>query len=169
MLTRATTWKYTNLSQLGKTLYHQGDLSYFEAVNKETLKNSYQRFQEDQIVHVVKSKDPKIPPRLQLDPEWRSSRDPQTGTLLAEGKLWDFTEKIASSRREGKNRRDGATVSVRVLRLADELGAKLFADAVEGEKSGKNKVPSRLSHEDQEAHRKDVRRKKKKRNQRSRL
>ena len=34
-------------SQLGKTLYHQGDLSYFEAVNKETLKNAYQRFEEE--------------------------------------------------------------------------------------------------------------------------
>lgn len=150
-------------------MYHQGDLSYFEAVNKETLKNSYTRFEDDHIVHVVKSKDPKIPPRLQLDPEWRPSRDPETGALLAEGKLWDFTEKIASSRREGKNRRDGATVSVRVLMLTDELGAKLYTEAVEGEKSGKNKVPSRLSLEDQETYKKDLRRKKKKRNQRAHL
>jgi hypothetical protein len=35
---------------------------------------------------------------------------------------------IAQSRREGKNRRDGATVSTRVLRLADTIGQKLFAD-----------------------------------------
>ncbi|KAG6106768.1 hypothetical protein E4U31_000598 [Claviceps sp. LM219 group G6] len=149
---------------LGKTLYHQGDLSYFEAVNKETLKNSFTRFQQDQIVHVVKSKDSKIPPRLQLDPAWRPSRDPETGALLAEGPLWDFTEKIASSRREGKNRRDGATVSVRVLRLTDQLGGKLYEEAVEGDKTGKNKnrVPSRLSLEDQEAHRKEVRRKQRK-------
>ncbi|KAK2594591.1 hypothetical protein QQS21_007676 [Conoideocrella luteorostrata] len=162
--------KAQNSAQLlGKTLYHQGDLSYFEAVNKETLKNSYTRFEEDQIVHVVKSKDPKIPPRLQLDSEWRPSRDPETGALLAEGKLWDFTEKIARSRREGKNRRDGATVSVRVLRLTDELGAKLYAEAMESEKSSKNKVPSRLSLEDQEAHKREVRRKKKKRSQRAHL
>ncbi|GAO17356.1 uncharacterized protein UV8b_00214 [Ustilaginoidea virens] len=146
---------------LGKTLYHQGDLSYFEAVNKETLKNSYARFQQEHIVHVVKSKDLKIPPRLQLDPEWRPLRDATTGALLAEGKLWDFTEKIASSRREGKNRRDGATVSVRVLRLTDQLGASLYAQATEADKSGKNKVPSRLSQEDQEAHRSELRRKKK--------
>ncbi|KAG6123274.1 hypothetical protein E4U35_001883, partial [Claviceps purpurea] len=158
---------------LGKTLYHQGDLSYFEAVNKETLKNSFTRFQQDQIVHVVKSKDSKIPPRLQLDPAWRPSRDPETGALLAEGPLWDFTEKIASSRREGKNRRDGATVSVRVLRLTDQLGGKLYEEAVEGDKTGKskNRVPSRLSLEDQEAHRKEVRRKqrKKTRDQRAHL
>jgi hypothetical protein len=38
---------------------------------------------------------------------------------------------IAQSRREGKNRRDGATVSTRVLRLADTIGQKLFADAAD--------------------------------------
>ncbi|KAL6891633.1 acyltransferase domain-containing protein [Trichoderma longibrachiatum] len=145
--------KAQNSAQLlGKTLYHQGDLSYFEAVNKETLKNSYTRFEQEQIINVVKSKDTKIPRRLRLDPSWRPSRDPQTGALLAEGKLWDFTEKIASSRREGKNRRDGATVSSRVLRLTDDLGRKLFEEAEEAErKGGKGKVPSRLSKEEQEA------------------
>lgn len=140
-----------NAQLLGKTLYHQGDLSYFEAVNKETLKNSYTRFQQEQIINVVKSKDAKIPPRLQLDPSWRPSRDPETGVLLAEGKLWDFTEKIASSRREGKNRRDGATVSSRVLRLTDELGRRLFAEAEEADKKGGKGVPSRLSKEEQAA------------------
>ncbi|KAI9665512.1 MAG: hypothetical protein M1831_001654 [Alyxoria varia] len=35
---------------LGKTLFAQGDLSYFEAVNKETLKNAYQRFEEEGII-----------------------------------------------------------------------------------------------------------------------
>ncbi|KAL7821335.1 acyltransferase domain-containing protein [Trichoderma aethiopicum] len=145
--------KAQNSAQLlGKTLYHQGDLSYFEAVNKETLKNSYTRFEQEQIINVVKSKDTKIPRRLRLDPSWRPSRDPQTGALLAEGKLWDFTEKIASSRREGKNRRDGATVSSRVLRLTDDLGRKLFEEAEEAERKGwKGKVPSRLSKEEQEA------------------
>ncbi|KAK3175765.1 hypothetical protein K4F52_010005 [Lecanicillium sp. MT-2017a] len=145
-----------NAQLLGKTLYHQGDLSYFEAVNKETLKNSYTRFEEDQMVHVVKSKDPKIPPRIQLDPTWRPPRDPETGALLAEGKLWDFTEKIASCRREGKNRRDGATVSDRVLRLTDELGRKLFEEAEEGAKAGKQKIPNKLNREEQENLRRSV-------------
>jgi hypothetical protein len=87
------------------------------------------RFEQDEIIHVLKSKDPKIPPRIQLDPSWRPERDPATGALRPEGKLWDFIEKIASSRREGKNRRDGATVSSRVIRLTDMLGQKLFDDA----------------------------------------
>ncbi|KAF5989315.1 hypothetical protein FBULB1_1058 [Fusarium bulbicola] len=153
---------------LGKTLYHQGDLSYFEAVNKETLKNSYTRFEQDQLLHVVKSKDSKIPPRVQLDASWRTPRDPKTGALLAEGKLWDFTEKIAKSRREGKNRRDGATVSSRVLRLTDELGRKLWEETVEGERSGKTKVPSRLNKEEKEAFGKSIRQVKKKREERAR-
>ncbi|KAF7886474.1 hypothetical protein EAF00_010577 [Botryotinia globosa] len=113
---------------LGKTLYHQGDLSYFEAVNKETLKNAYQRFEDEGIVIVSKSRNSKIPPRSRLAPEWTPQRSPDTNMIIAEGKLWDFIEKIAKSRREGKNRRDGATVSTRVLRLADELGQTLFAE-----------------------------------------
>ncbi|KAK4249214.1 hypothetical protein C7999DRAFT_39630 [Corynascus novoguineensis] len=139
---------------LGKTLYHQGDLSYFEAVNKETLKNSYQRFEEEGIIQVVKSKDTRIPPRLRVAPEWRPGRDEKTGRLLASGRLWDFTEKIASSRREGKNRRDGATVSIRVVALTDALGRKLFEDAVRGaEGKGKGKVgaPARLSSEEEKS------------------
>ncbi|KAH8895691.1 acyltransferase-domain-containing protein [Thozetella sp. PMI_491] len=139
--------KAQNSAQLlGKTLYHQGDLSYFESVNKETLKNSFQRFEEEGIVQVVKSKDAKIPARLRLAPEWQPSRDPQTGNLLASGRLWDFTEQIASSRREGKNRRDGATVSTRVVRLTDLLGRKMFEEAVSGDAKGG--APPRLSHEE---------------------
>lgn len=141
--------KAQNSAQLlGKTLYHQGDLSYFEAVNKETLKNSYQRFEEEGIIQVVKSRDTKIPPRLRLAPEWQPPRDPATGDLSAIGsRLWGFTEMIASSRREGKNRRDGATVSTRVVRLTDMLGRKLFEEAVSGAKEkGKGKGKERASY-----------------------
>ncbi|KAI1413837.1 acyltransferase-domain-containing protein [Hypoxylon sp. FL1857] len=137
--------KAQNTAQLlGKTLYHQGDLSYFEAVNKETLKNSYQRFEEEGIVYVVKSRDPKVPPRLRLASEWMPSRDPTSGALQPSGKLWNFIERIASSRREGKNRRDGATVSTRVLRLVDTVGAKLFEDAT----SPESKAEAMLNNEE---------------------
>lgn len=129
----------TNLQQLGKTLYHQGDLSYFEAVNKETLKNAWTRFEEEGIILVAKSRNSKIHPRAKLSPEWASKRDPKTGLLLAEGRLWDFIEKIAHSRREGKNRRDGATVSTRVLRLTDSLGGRLF-EAGEGRMSEEDRA-----------------------------
>ncbi|KKK13032.1 hypothetical protein P175DRAFT_0498482 [Aspergillus ochraceoroseus IBT 24754] len=118
-----------NAQLLGKTLYHQGDLSYFEAVNKETLKNSYERFAEEGIIIVARSKEPRASAKMRLAPEWTPERDPDSGKLLPQGRLWDFMELIAQSRREGKNRRDGATVSSRVLTMSDIVGRKLFESA----------------------------------------
>ncbi|KAK4227155.1 putative glycerol-3-phosphate acyltransferase [Podospora fimiseda] len=156
---------------LGKTLYHQGDLSYFEAVNKETIKNSYQRFEEEGIIQVVRStkKDSRVPPRLRVAPEWRPNRDEVTGNLFASGRLWDFTEKIAKSRREGKNRRDGATVSTRVVKLTDELGQRLWEEAVKGVDSGKKGkgkggvAPARLSSEEEKSLSRSVKEQKRRR------
>ena len=122
---------------LGKTLYHQGDLSYFEAVNKETLKNAFTLFEEEGIILVSKgSKDKKLAPTLKLADEWTPNRDEVSGKIVLEGKLWRFIETIAQSRREGKNRRDGATVSTRVLALADKVGRALFENAASGSAGG---------------------------------
>jgi hypothetical protein len=122
--------KAQNTAQLGgRTLYHQGDLSYFEAVNKEALKNAYSRFQEEGIILVAKGKDSKFPTMVRLAPEWTPDRDRTTGDLRASGRLWDFIESIALHRREGKNRRDAATVSTRVLSLAARLNKQVFEDA----------------------------------------
>ncbi|RMZ72621.1 glycerol-3-phosphate acyltransferase [Pyrenophora seminiperda CCB06] len=112
---------------LGKTLYHQGDLSYFEAVNKETLKNAYTGFQQEGMVLVTKAKD-KNPATIRLADEWIPQRGPNG--IVADGALWRFAERISASRREGKNRRDGATVQRRVLGLVDTVGEGLWADAV---------------------------------------
>lgn len=111
----------------GKTLYHQGDLSYFEAVNKETLKNAYTRFEEEGMVIVTKPRD-KAPATIRLAEEWTPVRGSRG--ILAEGPLWRFAEQISASRREGKNRRDGATVQTRVLNLADVVGETLWEEAV---------------------------------------
>ncbi|KAG9244260.1 acyltransferase [Calycina marina] len=137
---------------LGKTLYHQGDLSYFEAVNKETLKNAWTRFEEEGILQIIKSRDDKIPPMARLAPEWTPARDAESGHLMPEGRLWNFIESIAQSRREGKNRRDGATVSTRVLRLTDTIGRKLF---------GKGGLEGVLSEEDGLLLKKKLRRRRK--------
>lgn len=114
---------------LGKTLYHQGDLSYFEAVNKETLKNAFQLFEDEGIVVVRRSRDKKSPSTIKLAEQWTPKRDEESGDIIPEGKLWNFIANIAQSRREGKNRRDGATVSTRVLVLADKIGRQLFDSA----------------------------------------
>jgi hypothetical protein len=111
----------------GKTLYHQGDLSYFEAVNKETLKNAYTRFEEEGMIIVTKPKD-KSPATIRLAVDWVPVRGAKG--IVAEGPLWRFAERISSSRREGKNRRDGATVQHRVLHLADVVGKVLWDEAV---------------------------------------
>ena len=62
------------------------------------------------------------------------------GNLKAEGRLWELCDRISQGRREGKNRRDGATVKTRVLRLADLVGKELWengADDIKGVGSGK--------------------------------
>ncbi|KAH0545518.1 hypothetical protein FGG08_000348 [Glutinoglossum americanum] len=87
---------------LGKTLYHQGDLSYFEAVNKEILKNAFQRFEEEGIIVTRKSRGPKHgPSTMKVADKWMLQRDPDTGKVVPEGRLWDFIEMIARSRRGG--------------------------------------------------------------------
>lgn len=111
-----------------------------------------------------------MPPRLRLASEWAAPRDPATGALLASGRLWDFTEKIAASRREGKNRRDGATVSTRVLLLTDSLGARLFEDAMtagdvggSGGGAGTAKGNGKLSPKDAAALKENIRAEKRRR------
>ena len=115
---------------LGKTLYHQGDLEYFESVNKETLKNGFERFQEEGIIIVTKSKDAHVPATVRLEDDWMPQRDRDMGRISAEGRLWDFAEAISQSRREGKNRRDGTTVTERIMSLVDKVGRSLFEEAV---------------------------------------
>lgn len=114
---------------LGKTLYHQGDLSYFEAVNKEALRNAFSRSEEEGCILVSRSKADKVPARVRLDLEWMPQRD-EEGKLEPEGKLWDLCERISQSRREGKNRRDGATVRTRVMGLVELVSRDLFENAV---------------------------------------
>lgn len=114
---------------LGKTLYHQGDLSYFEAVSKESLSKGYSRVEEEGVLAVVRSKDSKVPQRVRLDDSWAPARDTH-GRLVVEGsKLWELCERISLSRREGKNRRDGSTVQSRVLGLVEMVGEQLWAKA----------------------------------------
>ncbi|KAI8331761.1 putative acyltransferase [Chlamydoabsidia padenii] len=112
---------YEKRSQaLGKTLYYQGDLSYLEAVNKETLSNALTRFQEQGIIVKRRHAEPKAWSEISLHADYIPQR--LNGVLTPNGHLWELVEHIGKFRREGKNRRDNATVSTRVLRLADILG-----------------------------------------------
>nr|POE72406.1 glycerol-3-phosphate acyltransferase [Quercus suber] len=126
---------------LGKTLYHQGDLSYFEAVNKEALKNAFARSEEEGTIVVVRARDKKVPVRVRLGADWRPTRDAASGRLAPAGRLWDFCERVGESRREGKNRRDGATVRTRVLGLVELVGRELWTAGVVAAPPKADKAP----------------------------
>ncbi|GAA5814739.1 hypothetical protein MFLAVUS_008241 [Mucor flavus] len=112
---------FANRTQsLGKTLYYQGDLSYLEAVNKETLSNAFTRYEEKNILLKRRHPGPKPWSEVAISRDYTPER--QNGILIPRGHLWELVERIGRFRREGKNRRDNATVSTRVLRLADMLG-----------------------------------------------
>ncbi|KAK1044807.1 hypothetical protein LTR74_018246 [Friedmanniomyces endolithicus] len=148
--TDTETWADYNTVQdraqlLGKTLYHQGDLSYFEAVNKEALKNAFSRSEEEGIIAVQRPRgDGKVSPKVRLEMEWTPARD-EGGGLMAEGRLWEMCERISQSRREGKNRRDGTTVRTRVLGLAELVGRDLFGDVVVGDEGPASSARRRRS------------------------
>ncbi|THY87480.1 acyltransferase, partial [Aureobasidium pullulans] len=119
----------TQAQRLGKTLYAQGDISYLEAVNRETLRNAYTRFAESGIIFITSpSKDGKIPASVRLTPEWLPERT-EDGQIKAQGKLWGYCESISKARREGKNRRDGNTVIRRIFGLVELVGTELWKGA----------------------------------------
>ncbi|KAL1920575.1 uncharacterized protein VTP21DRAFT_952 [Calcarisporiella thermophila] len=101
---------------LGQTLYWQGDLSYLEAVSKETLRNALDRLEYYGIV--TRSQN-----YIALHPSFAPKRD-INGAVIAEGPLWDFAEEIGEFRREGKNRRDDNRGKTRVLHLIEVLHKK---------------------------------------------
>ncbi|KAL1311847.1 hypothetical protein AAFC00_001922 [Neodothiora populina] len=131
---------------LGKTLYAQGDLSYLEAVNKETIRNSYNQFAlypNALIAISAAGKNGKSPAGVKLAQAWMPiGRAENGGTVRAEGMLWEFCERISKARREGKNRRDGGTVVRRVLGHVELVGSKLWSSGV-GSDGNASKNPSK--------------------------
>jgi hypothetical protein len=53
-------WKvFMDRSQIfGKTLYYEGDISYFESISKETIANAIQRLKEMGVVQLFKGTEP---------------------------------------------------------------------------------------------------------------
>ncbi|KAG1520109.1 hypothetical protein G6F52_007976 [Rhizopus delemar] len=118
---------------MGKTLYYQGDLSYLEAVNKETLNNAFTRYQEQGIILRRRRE-------VSISPDYVPVR--MNGILIPRGHLWELVERIGTFRREGKNRRDNATVSTRVLRIADILTEENATTRKTPSKMNKNEILS---------------------------
>ncbi|CAM0136523.1 unnamed protein product [Umbelopsis sp. WA50703] len=133
---------FSNRTQnLGKTLYYQGDLSYLEAVNKETVKNAFSRYIEQNILLNRRFKTGKVTSEVALHPDYVPVRGPD-GAILPQGRLWGLVERIGNFRREGKNRRDNATVSARTLRLADMVGQDNLPSIQEQKKRSKAEAAS---------------------------
>ncbi|SMQ53834.1 unnamed protein product [Zymoseptoria tritici ST99CH_3D7] len=122
---------------LGKTLYHRGDLSYYEAVNKEALKNAHTRSEEEGMLIVSRPGKDAVkgtPTRVRLAEEWMPKWGAQ-GELVAEGKLWDFCEWVNLSRRDGEGtRKEGGTVRRRILGVCGVVGGDLWETAEKGER-----------------------------------
>jgi hypothetical protein len=109
---------------LGKTLYEQGSLSYFEAVNKETLRNSYQCFQDDGIIEVSRDE----PQTVRIASAWVPTRDSHSGKLVPDGKLWDLAKAIGQRCKDGRN-----IVLPSVVALVDVVGSGLWEDKLGGD------------------------------------
>ena len=114
----------------GKTLYYQGDISYLESINKETLKNAYDRLREKGILLTSRPRAARQRSMVALHPSWCPMRQPDSNEVLAQGPLWEMVDRVGGFRREGKNRRDNATVSHRVLVLAEKIGQSLSVNGI---------------------------------------
>lgn len=116
---------FANRTQsLGKTLYYQGDLSYLEAVNKETLSNAFTRYEEQNILLKKRHPNPKPWSEVAISADYTPER--QNGVLIPRGHLWELVERIGRFRREGKNRRDNATGMCIQEMIERETGYLLF-------------------------------------------
>ncbi|GAA5896942.1 hypothetical protein JCM5296_002664 [Sporobolomyces johnsonii] len=110
---------------LAKTLFAQGDVSYWEAVNQATLSNAFQRMVDLGVILTRRSTTGKKPVALMaLHPDWVPVRL-EDGEIAPEGKLWSFVDRLSRFRREGKNRRDNRTVSARVFMHCSAISPKV--------------------------------------------
>lgn len=111
---------------LGKTTHQTGDLSYHESVNQATLANAFQRIVDLGIVQTRRAtigKQANVP-LMALHPAWLPERGPD-GQIIAHGRLWDYAAHLGTFRREGKNRRDGATLSTRVFHYCEAISPQV--------------------------------------------
>jgi len=95
------------MQKFAVTLYHEGDLSYFESINKETLKNAQLILQEHGVIERV-TEDKAV--LIIIDQDYKKDDC---------SKLRDFVERLGKFRREGKHRRDTENASNRTLKLAN--------------------------------------------------
>lgn len=134
--------EFLNTAQsLGKTLYHQGLVTYYESINKELLKTALQQFQEEGVIIRQQSKDRKKPPKISLAKGWEMQRSQEDDDffkyddIIPSGKLYEFSELISESRHKTLRHHDMAVTpkgsDMNLLRQCSLLGKKLKSRVVQ--------------------------------------
>jgi len=95
---------YTKVTKYGETLYHQGELSFFESISMDMTKMALQRCVEDQIVERKQINDKLV--AIKLKEEYQNL-----------DKLTQMVERIGKYRRHGKYSQEG-NFSQRIRDLA---------------------------------------------------
>ncbi|PKI83716.1 hypothetical protein MVES1_002703 [Malassezia vespertilionis] len=111
----------TSMQKIGNTLFWQGELSYYEAINSATLVNALARMEQMGVVVYHKPDDKKAGTFAAVDPSWvptaikRDALQPDQSSVSVSqisydyvlvGPLVDIIERLVRFRREGKDRRD---------------------------------------------------------------
>jgi glycerol-3-phosphate O-acyltransferase len=104
---------------LGRTLYYEGDLTYFESINRETLRNALDRLIEIDVLEKDVLDEGSGPiDAVRPTPTYAKCIIVENPNDLQMDALHELVENIGRFRREGRNRRDGANLNRRLLRLA---------------------------------------------------
>lgn len=110
---------------LGKQAHYQGDVSYLESANQATLANAFQRIVDLGVVQTRRTTIGKASvPLMALHPKWLPERQ-SNGEIAAQGRLWDYVSHLGTFRREGKNRRDSATLPARLFKSCEAIAPEV--------------------------------------------
>lgn len=109
---------YDTIQNLAKTLYFQGEITHYEAVNKEMLKAAYQHFEAQGLV--TRSAATKT---IHINASWRA--ETSANGQMASGRLVKYSEDIALAR--NRPLRHGVTPALnqRVLHQASMVAKRL--------------------------------------------
>jgi glycerol-3-phosphate O-acyltransferase len=111
---------HAQAQSLAKTLYAQGELTHYEALNKEMLKFAFQHYEVRGIIK--REPNEQLGYCVTLGSSWIPPRD-ASGHILLEGPLYEFSETIALSR--NRPLRHGVTnvLNNRILGLTASVAA----------------------------------------------
>ncbi|KAI9143514.1 putative acyltransferase [Paraphysoderma sedebokerense] len=145
---------------LAKTLYYQGDLNYFESINKEILRNSWISLEEQGVMQkqghfvslsaawkpspcFIESKTPSQAPSSVTTQESASTTIQTYHQSLPLGKLWTLVETIHRFRRD----KDGASIFGLGMNQRVAKCARISARLLQGSGIGTETMRQRLNDE----------------------